>query len=121
MRLLSKQHLNVNFNPAALLSVGDALAFLNSLLDVDFNDPGFLREPSSLGRPARVGAPENAPKLQEQMAQKGSIVSRVPQKYLIQNQSGLRLYYWGEEVSPHPLADAHPILNRHRVLLQRPF
>ena len=31
-------------------------------------------------------------------AQTGSITSRVPQKYLIQNQSGLAAYYWGSEV-----------------------
>lgn len=100
VRLRSGQHLNFNFNPASLLSLGDAMAFTDALFDVNFNDPSFTREPTSLGRPARVGAPENAPQLHEQMAQRGSITSRVPQKYLIQNQSGLRLYYWAEEVGP---------------------
>ena len=100
IRLQSGQHLNVNFNPAALLSFGDALAFCNRLLDVHFNDPGFLKEQASLGQRPRSASPENAPQLHEQMAQKGSITSRVPQKYLIQNQSGLRLYYWGDEVQP---------------------
>ena len=97
MRLHSAQHLNINFNPAALLSVGDALDFLNTLCSVDFNDPSFLRGVPT-GQDTATVAPENAPELNEQMAQKGSITSRVPQKYLIQNQSGLCLYYWGEEV-----------------------
>lgn len=116
VRLQSGQHLNVNFNPSALLSFGDALAFFNTLMDVDFNDPGFMRQPGTLGRPATVSSPENAPLLAEQMAQKGGITARVPQKYMIQNQSGLRLYYWGEEVSGSlmwaAVQSTHPYLSQ---------
>jgi hypothetical protein len=38
----------------------------------------------------------------EQMAQRGSITSRVPQKYLIQNQSGLTVFYWTAPVRAQP-------------------
>lgn len=99
IRLQSGQHLNVNFNPAALLTLGDALAFFKALLDGDCSArPDALKPPPSQRKPARLAAPENAPQLHEQMAQKGSVTSRVPQKYLIQNQSGLSLFYWGAEV-----------------------
>ena len=47
----------------------------------------------------QLGAPEAAPHMQEQMAQRESITSRVPQKYLVQNQSGLRVYYWVDKVN----------------------
>ena len=49
---------------------------------------------------ARLAAPENAPKMAEQMAVNADLTSRIPQKYLIQNQSGLRVYYWADEVTP---------------------
>lgn len=36
---------------------------------------------------------------------RGSVVSRAPQKYLIQNQSGMKVYYWTDaKVGPAPAA-----------------
>ena len=46
-----------------------------------------------------MSSPENAPLLSEQMAVHGRLTDRIPQKYLIQNQSGLRVFYWAEVVS----------------------
>ena len=95
--LTSKQHLGVHFNPAGLLSFGDALAFANA---VQGPMPNYDAVAGAVGHGdgSRLAAPEAAPEMQEQMAQRGSITSRVPQKYLIQNQSGLRVYYWAGPV-----------------------
>ena len=104
MWLASKERLDVNFNPASLLSFGDALAFVNTLLSKDVVILGPLG-PEAVSSPthgpgslARLAAPENAPKMAEQMAVNADLTSRIPQKYLIQNQSGLRVYYWAAEV-----------------------
>lgn len=95
----------MKFNPSALLSVGDLLAYINAiqaplpefLESVDIRDPeegGML-----MSQYKRLMVPEAAPDMEEQLAQNHSITSRVPQKYLIQNQSGLRVFYWSPDVS----------------------
>lgn len=83
----------VYFNPSSLLSLGDLLAFANAIKGPMPNYEAI----QGVGN-ERLAAPEAAPLMHEQMAQRGSITSRVPQKYLIQNQSGLRVYYWVEQV-----------------------
>ncbi len=104
MWLASKDRLNVHFNPASLLSFGDALAFVNTLLSSDVvilgpQGPEVISSPThGPGSMARLAAPENAPKMAEQMAVNADLTSRIPQKYLIQNQSGLRVYYWADAV-----------------------
>jgi len=106
MWLASKDRLNVHFNPASLLSFGDGLAFVNTLLSNDVvvlgpQGPELVSSPThGPGSMARLAAPENAPKMAEQMAVNADLTSRIPQKYLIQNQSGLRVYYWADEVTP---------------------
>lgn len=95
--LTSKQHLSVHFNPSALLSFGDLMAFVNAVMGPM---PNYEAVSGSLeGGNNRIAAPEAPPNMRDQMAQRGSIISRVPQKYLIQNQSGLRVYYWASDVS----------------------
>ena len=102
----SKEHLNVNFNPASLLSFGDLLAFANSVLSVVPSMPSVGLTPTSsaasintLVKQGKWTAPEAAPAMREQLAVEDEITSRVPQKYLIQNQSGMRVFYWAERVS----------------------
>ena len=95
VQLSSQQHLNINFNPASLLSIGDALAFAGLLTGTQT-----ARGDSESGSVSDfiAASPENAPQMHEQMASTQGITSRVPQKYLIQNQSGLTTFYWGAEV-----------------------
>ena len=66
VKLQSQQHLNVNFNPASLLSVGDALAFAYLLIG---GDPATPLAPSENGSVSDflTSSPEAAPELQEQM------------------------------------------------------
>ena len=110
MWVASKDRLNVHFNPASLLSFGDALAFANTLLSSEVvvlgpQGPELVSSPThGPGSMARLAAPENAPKMTEQMAVNADLTSRIPQKYLIQNQSGLRVYYWADDVRPVPPA-----------------
>lgn len=102
----SSEHMRVNFNPASLLSFGDALAWAGQLSGGK-DTPLFPAKPSMTSlTDAMVGnnstllhlaAPEEAPAMAEQIAPKG-IMSRVPQKYLIQNESGLKVYYWAGPV-----------------------
>lgn len=104
MWIASKERLNVRFNPASLLSFGDGLAFANTLLSNEVvvlgpQGPELVSSSHGPGSMARLAAPENAPKISEQMAVNADVTSRIPQKYLIQNQSGLRVYYWGDSVS----------------------
>ena len=105
MWISSKEHLNVNFNPASLLSLGDLLEFVNSVLSVVPSLPSMSLTPSSSGasintmvRQGKWSAPEAAPAMHEQLAVEDNITARVPQKYLIQNQSGMRVFYWAERV-----------------------
>ena len=108
MWLTSKQHLSVKFNPSALLSFGDLLAYVNAIQSplpefvrsVDSNYPADM----PMSQINRIMTPEAAPDMEEQLAQQHSITSRVPQKYLIQNQSAMRVYYWSPGVG---LAQLH--------------
>ena len=52
----------------------------------------------SFGTEAKVEGPERVPSLAAQLGMMGSISERAPQKYLIQNQTGLRLFYWTDRV-----------------------
>ena len=77
--------LDSTFNPASLMSIGDALALAKSF------HAGVL-EPEGFG--------DASPDSEAENIHYGEMVepsARAPQKYLIQNQSGLKLYYWTEE------------------------
>ena len=103
--LTSDQHLDINFNPASLLSVGDALAFVRTLEEeveqAVARDPSLITRPSS-GHVVQEAASGAIPRtrslegISAAVATAGSVMSRAPQKYLIQNQSGLRVYYWAD-------------------------
>lgn len=43
--------------------------------------------------------PESVPALAAQLGMTGAVSERAPQKYLIQNHTGLRLFYWADRVS----------------------
>ncbi|KAK9815754.1 hypothetical protein WJX72_009012 [[Myrmecia] bisecta] len=110
--LSSEQHLNLYFNPASLLSFGDVLAFWRALTAASPGQTALQPTVSSTSAHSPsflLTAAQNAPAMEEQLASQASITSRVPQKYLIQNQSGLLVYYWAEEpevgvARPHSLA-----------------
>lgn len=113
-----------NFNPASLLSFGDALAWTAQLSGAK-DTPLFPAKPSMSGLTdtmvgnnstlLHLAAPEEAPAMAEQIAPKG-IMSRVPQKYLIQNESGLKVYYWAGPVRrlpEAPLRGSNPELRHY--------
>lgn len=100
----------LRFNPAALLTVGDALAFVRMLTEPTSEAAEALaaklalrtcrrqhvsRSQSPPTGHARVqGAPDpDAPTLPQQLAWGSLVTARVPQKYYIHNQTGLTLYY----------------------------
>ena len=100
----SEEALAVQFNPAVLLSIGDARAFVAALLankPAPGEDVSGGMSATSTSALTGITGPRGAdiPALAEQMAERGAITSRVPQKYLIQNNTGLRAYYWAEQVS----------------------
>ncbi|KXZ47067.1 hypothetical protein GPECTOR_38g304 [Gonium pectorale] len=80
--MTSSQLLKLNFHPSCLLTIGDSLQFSRQL---------FTRSDASL---AEAVTAEKAPSPREQMALGGSIMSRVPQRYLIQNMTGMLMSYW---------------------------
>jgi hypothetical protein len=77
--------LDSTFNPASLMSIGDALALTKSF------HAGVV-DPEGFGDPSPDSEAENI-----NYGQMVESSARAPQKYLIQNQSGLKLYYWTEE------------------------
>lgn len=80
--------MEMTFNPASLMSIGDALAFVHAFTapDIEFQSyQDSLTEEDYQSNVKIVSA-------------KG-ISSSAPQKYLIQNQSGLKLFYWSEDPS----------------------
>ena len=100
----SEETLAVQFNPAVLLSIGDARAFVAALLankSAPGEDVSGGMSATSTSALTGIAGSRGAdiPALAEQMAERGAITSRVPQKYLIQNNTGLRAYYWAEQVS----------------------
>lgn len=74
------------------MSFGDALAFIRA-----FNEHTVVDEPPTPLQRASTEAhlfSESAPAGRAQASL--SVTSRAPQKYLIQNQSGMKLYYWAD-------------------------
>lgn len=80
--------LDLTFNPASLMSIGDALAFYNSLYASSYPTQSYDQE----------DALEDYQSSMKLMSAVNSS-AKAPQKYLIQNQSGLKLYYWTEDVT----------------------
>ncbi len=69
--------------------------------------------PASNGGAAEGGAagpqPEAIPPLRAQLGLAAPAAGRAPQKYLIQNHSGLRVFYWADKVEAEPrTACKHP-------------
>ena len=106
--LSSQQHLELNFNPASLLSIGDALAFSRAVHGVAMGgrlqrgDGSLTRKESDADVTATVrklgGAAAVArtalPTATANSGAVSSVLERAPQKYLIQNQSGMKVFYW---------------------------
>eukprot|EP00873_Tetraselmis_striata_P032816 jgi/Tetstr1/453080/TSEL_040115.t1 len=90
--LQSRERLETTFSPSLLLSLGDILSFLSDAGSISPSG-----EPISLqhwyGR-STDQAPQPAPTIEEQMALQRPLTSRIPQKYLIRNFTGLALRYW---------------------------
>ena len=103
----SDRHLNATFNPASLMSLGDALAFMRSFQDRESMDEQLLeaaalpQSPTERRRPPLTSFEDVRFKggAAATVATTGAGTSRAPQKYLIQNQSGMRLYYWTGTIS----------------------
>ncbi len=53
---------------------------------------------SPAGSHSAVAQPEAVPPVRAQLGLAAPVTGRAPQKYLIQNQSGLRVYYWADKV-----------------------
>lgn len=87
--LSSERILDLTFNPASLMSIGDALAFYNSL----YVSKNLMQS----YEPNDEGSVEEYRRSVKFMSATG-VSTKAPQKYLIQNQSGLKLYYWTEDV-----------------------
>ena len=75
----SEERLNIQFNPAALLSFGDAHAFVQALLDIAPKAPGVPKggpTPSTVSTNTKMAQLNSGPEIGEQMAQRGAITSR---------------------------------------------
>ena len=75
----SEERLNIQFNPAALLSFGDAHAFMQALLDIAPKAPGVPKggpTPSTVSTNTKMAQLDSGPEMGEQMAQRGAITSR---------------------------------------------
>jgi hypothetical protein len=81
----SKEPLKVLFHPACLLTMGDALAFVRGLSSQAQVPTGPQRARGQAGA---------LPPMEEQMGITVPVTARVPQRYLIQNQTGMALWYW---------------------------
>ena len=86
--LTSEMMMESTFNPASLMSVGDLLSLVQMMQSPEMPMLAY-REGSSF---------DDMDATAKMMYTKGS-ASRAPQKYLIQNQSGLKLYYWTEDAT----------------------
>ncbi|GIL45737.1 hypothetical protein Vafri_2896 [Volvox africanus] len=87
----SSELMKLTFHPSCLLTLGDTVSFIRRISDrqqVAIAPVGLSRG----GTAAPVA--EDPPSVEEQMALSGSIMMRVPQRYLIQNLSGLMMSYW---------------------------
>ncbi|EFJ52490.1 hypothetical protein VOLCADRAFT_102987 [Volvox carteri f. nagariensis] len=97
----SSELMKLTFHPSCLLTLGDTLSFVRRLYDrheVATTVTGVSRG----GATAPVA--EDPPTVSEQMALSGSIMMRVPQRYLIQNLTGLMMSYW----APKSESDVQP-------------
>ncbi|KAL4553401.1 hypothetical protein Ndes2526B_g03263 [Nannochloris sp. 'desiccata'] len=109
--LSSDRHLNATFNPASLMSLGDALAFMRAFqgdgLSPSIDDEVVLAAPMaqqhtptarrtvSVNLTAAALEIDGKPRASATtVSTKGAVTSRAPQKYLIQNQSGMKVYYF---------------------------
>lgn len=75
----SEERLNIQFNPAALLSLGDAHAFVQALLDIAPKAPGVPKggpTPSTVSTNTKMAQLDSGPEMVEQMAQRAAITSR---------------------------------------------
>ena len=102
VQLASQQHLNINFNPASLLSIGDALAFASLLAGRQQAPPQGGSEAGSVSELLAGPRPRTPPRCTSRWPARRASPAEVPQKYLIQNQSGLCTFYWGAEVGAPP-------------------
>lgn len=114
--LSSDRHLNATFNPASLMSLGDALAFMrafqedgpNSSIDDEVVSAAPVAQQHS-PTAHRTGSANLAAAALEidgtprasatTVSTNGAVTSRAPQKYLIQNQSGMRVYYFAGQTA----------------------
>ncbi|GFR40085.1 hypothetical protein Agub_g633, partial [Astrephomene gubernaculifera] len=105
----SSELLKLNFHPSCLLTLGDTLAFVRRLS---------MRREEAAADNARgrsdVATPdaEKPPSSREQMALTGSIMSRVPQRYLIQNMTGIMMSYWAPSAGDHAHALPSAVANK---------
>lgn len=115
--VVSQEPLRATFQPSSLLTLGDFFSLMREIVTgtVLGDALEMAGVPITIQRPVGAQAMNKAklempPTLEEQLGIKGPITSRVPQKYLIQNQTGLALYYWSDtsdgyhsSVKPHLL------------------
>eukprot|EP00798_Chlamydomonas_sp_ICE-L_P005984 gene5984-5277_t len=100
VQIHSQTPLHVSFHPASLLSVGDALEFGNSLYGTA---PDIVSPSESQGRTTLSPGTKEKPCAEDKDKQSTSgmsmgllapIMSRVPQRCLINNQTGVPMWYW---------------------------
>ena len=78
----------MTFNPASLMSIGDALAFYNSLYSPNHFAQSYSHDEETV---------EDYHSSMKLISPTGPS-TKAPQKYFIQNQSGIKLYYWAEDL-----------------------
>lgn len=93
--LSSKQHMLASFNPACLLTLGDLLAFGRSLMQSSKPDRSNAPDAEDSGHRRRSKRPM-VPDMQLQMGLSKKLTERKPQRYQVQNQTGMALWYWAE-------------------------
>eukprot|EP00951_Prasinocladus_malaysianus_P018063 scaffold143435_cov43-Prasinocladus_malaysianus.AAC.1 len=92
MSINSGEQLETTFNPALMLSVGDILTFVKDASEIlPSRAPPNLVKWYGRNRPQ---VPVEAPAMEEQLALGKPLTARVPQKYLIQNYTGVSITYW---------------------------
>lgn len=79
---------SVDGGPSSLPDANAILDIASSITSRRPNDPPSRQLSSSLGMAAN--------QLTNNISGAGVIISRAPQKYLVQNQSGMRLFYWAD-------------------------
>lgn len=104
--LQSRQHAITHFTAASLLTVGDVVAYANTLLVEEVSDtsngapvnsmPAGSVYAAVLGTATRP----TRPSMDEQMALSVPLMERMPQRYCIQNHLGLNVWYWRPAPGP---------------------